>query len=90
MSLSTRPELVLRKNNLVGGNLSKTLKQMLSLILTEKIPLLTGLSRNFVQQIKQAVTSRRPIEQSGSGIFSVLKHVIPIVLPMVLSLFKKK
>lgn len=90
MSLSTRPELVLRKNNLVGGNLSKTLKQMLSLILTEKIPLLTGLSRNFIQQIKQAVTSRRPIEQSGSGIFSVLKHVIPIVLPMVLSLFKKK
>ena len=90
MSLSARPELVLRKNNLVGGNLSKTLKQMLSLILHEKIPLLTGLSRNFVQQIKQAVTSRRPIEQSGSWIFSVLKHVIPIVLPMVLSLFKKK
>ena len=91
ISSSSRPDLVVRKtNSLVGGTLSKTLKQMLSLILTERIPLLSGLSRNFIQQIRKAVNSRRPIEQSGSGIFSVLKHVIPIVLPMVLSLFKKK
>jgi len=74
----------------VGGSFSKTLKQMLALVLADKFPFLSGLNGKFIQLIRKAVQSKRPIEQNGFGIFSVLKHVIPIVLPMVMSLFKKK
>jgi len=64
---------------------------MFTLILDNKIPqVLAGLSGNFINLMKKAVDSKRPIEQSGSGIFTVLKHVVPIVLPMIMSLFKKK
>ena len=95
MSRSSNPKQILRRRNstLVGGsfgNLSKTLKQMLRLILDNKLPLLPGLSGAFIQRMRKAVQSTKPIEQHGSGIFSVLKYVIPMVLPMVLSLFKKK
>ena len=95
MSRSSNPQQILRRGNstLVGGsfgNLSKTLKQMFALILDDKLPLLPGLSGPFIRQMRKAVQSRKPIEQHGSGIFSVLKYIIPMVLPMVLSLFKKK
>lgn len=85
---------VLRRSNMHGAgfaNLGKTLKQMFSLILDRKIPeILKGLSGNYINIMRKAVASKGPIEQSGSGIFTVLKHVIPVVLPMIMSLFKKK
>ena len=85
--MTSKPD---HKRSYIGGSLSKTLKQMLSLVLDGKFPLLSGLSGNVIRLIRKAVQSRRAIEQNGSGIFSILKHVIPVVLPMVLSLFKKK
>ena len=94
LSVARNPRNVLKKTNMVGSgfaNLSKTVKQMFSLILDNKIPqILQGLSGSYINLMKKAVASRRPIEQSGSGIFTVLKHVIPVVLPMIMSLFKKK
>ena len=92
MSTSTRPGAVFKRNNqLVGGALGKILKDIVGVIASGKLPeILTGLSGNFIKVLRRFAESRRPIEQGGSGIFTVLKHVIPLVLSVLPGLFRKK
>ena len=76
----------------VGGSLSSIIKRLFSSVLNGKLPSPT-LSANLLGYMKKFVRSRNPssaIQQSGSGIFTALATIIPIVLPLVMSLFKKK
>ena len=90
---SKRNSALKKANRLqVGGSLNSTIKRLFSSVLKGKLPAPT-LSSKLMNYMKQFVRSRNPnttIQQSGSGIFTALASIIPIVLPLVLSLFKKK
>ena len=76
----------------VGVSLSSIIKRLFSSVLNGKLPAPT-LSTNLLSYMKKFVRSRNPsttIQQNGSGIFAALAKIVPIVLPLVLSLFKKK
>ena len=84
----------LRKANRlqVGGSLGSIIKRLFSSVLNGKIPG-PSLSANIMSYMKKFVRSRNPtgaLQQTGSGIFTALTKIVPIVLPLILSMFKKK
>lgn len=91
---SKRASALKRANKtMVGGSLFKTIKDLFKQVLNGKISLPKIMNSKARALLRKFVTTRNTdevIRQNGSGIFSILAQVIPMVLPLVMSLFKNK
>ena len=81
------------KNSMVGGSIFKTIKSLFVNVLNGKIPLAKSLSSKALALLKKYINSRNSdavIKQNGAGVFSILASILPVVIPLVMKLFKKK
>jgi hypothetical protein len=94
---------ILRKVSQRGGNrllnfAPKTffplVKRIFQSILNGSIPVPFNLNRTLLDKVARAKNSEKVILQNGSGISTILTHVIPalasFVIPKIIGLFKKK
>ena len=69
-------------------------KRIFQSILNGSIPVPFNLNRTLLDKVARAKNSEKVILQNGSGISTILAHVIPalasFVIPKIIGLFKKK
>ena len=94
---------ILRKVSQRGGNRLLNLapktffplvKRIFKSILNGSIPVPFNLNRTLLDKVARAKNSKKVILQNGSGIATILAHVIPalagLIIPKIVGLFKKK
>ena len=94
---------ILRKVSQKGGRRALSLapktffplvKRIFQSILSGSIPVPFNLNRTLLDKVIRAKNSEKVILQNGSGIASILAHVVPAlatyVIPKIIGLFKKK
>lgn len=86
---SKRGRILKRANK----SLFATVKSLFANIINGKLPAPNALNAGLIAHMKRLVGSKNPsatVQQNGSGIFTALATIVPILLPLVLKLFKKK
>ena len=69
------------------------IKKIFQFIKKGKIPVPFNLNRALLDKVLRAKNSEQVVLQNGSGIATILAHVIPAIaslLPQIIGLFKKK
>ena len=69
------------------------IKQIFKNIKNGLLPVPFNISRGLLDKVIQAKNSEKVVLQNGSGVVSILAHVIPAIasiVPSLLKLFKKK
>jgi len=83
-----------RQLNFAPKSFFPLVKRIFQSILSGSIPVPFNLNRKLLDKVTRAKNSEKVILQNGSGIATILAHVIPaiatFVIPKLIGLFKKK
>ena len=69
------------------------IKKIFQSIKRGKIPVPFNLNRSLLDKVIRAKNSEQVVLQNGSGIATILAHVVPVIaslVPQIIGLFKKK